>query len=94
MLRFPPRFWLRIPSVLSALLGWLTARPLRRGRRTGQGLVEYALILVLIAIVVIGALSTMGEQVSSTFEETRCTLASGKQHQDHGKGKSDGCKLK
>lgn len=34
----------------------------------GQGLVEYALILVLIAIVVIGVLTLLGEQVSTVFE--------------------------
>ena len=33
----------------------------------GQGLVEYALILVLIAVVVIGILTTMGGQVQAVF---------------------------
>ena len=33
----------------------------------GQGLVEYALILVLIAIVVIIALTALGDQVGTTF---------------------------
>ncbi len=33
----------------------------------GQGLVEYALILVLIAIVVIGAMQLLGSKVSGTF---------------------------
>jgi pilus assembly protein Flp/PilA len=33
----------------------------------GQGLVEYALILVLIAIVVIAVLGTLGGKVSTTF---------------------------
>ncbi|MCU0493273.1 MAG: Flp family type IVb pilin [Chloroflexaceae bacterium] len=36
-------------------------------KEEGQGLVEYALILVLIAIVVIGILSVLGRQVSSVF---------------------------
>ncbi len=36
-------------------------------REEGQGLVEYALILVLIAIVVIGILTILGNQVSSVF---------------------------
>ena len=36
-------------------------------REEGQGLVEYALILVLIAIVVIGILTVLGNQVSSVF---------------------------
>ncbi len=33
----------------------------------GQGLVEYALILVLIAIVVIGILTLLGGRVSTVF---------------------------
>ena len=36
-------------------------------REEGQGLVEYALILVLIAIVVIGVLTVLGGKVSSVF---------------------------
>jgi pilus assembly protein Flp/PilA len=36
-------------------------------KEEGQGLVEYALILVLIAIVVIGILTILGGQVSSVF---------------------------
>ena len=34
----------------------------------GQGLVEYALILVLIAIVVIAALTFLGNKVNDTFQ--------------------------
>ena len=33
----------------------------------GQGLVEYALVLVLIAIVVIGILTLLGRKVSQVF---------------------------
>ena len=36
-------------------------------KEDGQGLVEYALILVLIAIVVIGILSLLGGKVSQVF---------------------------
>jgi len=36
-------------------------------REEGQGLVEYALILVLIAIVVIVILTVLGNQVSGIF---------------------------
>jgi pilus assembly protein Flp/PilA len=36
-------------------------------KEEGQGLVEYALILVLIAIVVIGILTLLGRQVSNVF---------------------------
>ncbi len=38
-------------------------------REEGQGLVEYALILVLIAIVVIAVLLLLGEQVSTVFSQ-------------------------
>ena len=37
-------------------------------REEGQGLVEYALILVLIAIVVIVILGILGTQISSVFQ--------------------------
>ena len=36
-------------------------------KKKGQGLVEYALILVLIAIVVILILTFLGSKVNSTF---------------------------
>ncbi len=38
-------------------------------REEGQGLVEYALILVLIAIIVIVILRVLGQKVSSTFSQ-------------------------
>jgi pilus assembly protein Flp/PilA len=38
-------------------------------RQDGQGLVEYALILVLVAIVVIGVLTTMGTKISAAFQD-------------------------
>lgn len=38
-------------------------------REEGQGLVEYALILVLIAIVVIAALTTTGQTISGIFSD-------------------------
>lgn len=43
-------------------------------KEEGQGLVEYALILVLIAIVVIGILSLLGRNVSRTFSRIGGTL--------------------
>jgi pilus assembly protein Flp/PilA len=43
-------------------------------REEGQGLVEYALILVLIAIVVIVILGLLGEQVSAIFAEISAGL--------------------
>jgi pilus assembly protein Flp/PilA len=38
-------------------------------KKKGQGLVEYALILVLIAIVVILILTFLGNQVNTTFSK-------------------------
>ena len=74
------------------------ASPPRRATRSrwlrtdnGQGLVEYALILVLVAIVVIGILSAVGTQTSQVLEQVNCTLAGGKQHQDNGNGNSNKC---
>jgi pilus assembly protein Flp/PilA len=40
-----------------------------RSEEEGQGLVEYALILALIAIVVIGVLPVIGPRTSATFEK-------------------------
>ena len=38
-------------------------------REEGQGLVEYGLILVLIAIVVVGVLAVLGNKVSTVFSQ-------------------------
>jgi len=46
-------------------------------RQEGQGLVEYALILVLVAIVVIGVLSLMGGQINNAFQDVVNTLQKG-----------------
>ena len=46
-------------------------------REEGQGLVEYALILVLIAIVVIVILGLLGDQVSAVFDTIQSTLGAG-----------------
>ena len=53
----------------------------RRVAASGQGLVEYALILALIAIVVIGVLTQLGGQTSQIFSSVNCTLAGGTQAQ-------------
>ncbi len=42
-------------------------RALRHDDEEGQGMVEYALILVLIAVVVIVVLTTVGHQVRNVF---------------------------
>lgn len=43
-------------------------------REEGQGLVEYALILVLIAIVVIAVLALLGPQIASIFSQISASL--------------------
>ncbi len=43
-------------------------------RQEGQGLVEYALILVLVSIVVIVILLTMGNQIKNVFSDVVCAL--------------------
>jgi len=44
-------------------------------KEDGQGLVEYALILVLIAIVVIGVLTLLGNKVSRVFSSINSGLS-------------------
>jgi pilus assembly protein Flp/PilA len=50
-------------------MGW------RKGRgQRGQGMVEYALILVLVSIVVIVILLTMGQQIANVFSNVVAAL--------------------
>jgi len=44
------------------------------GTSRGQGLVEYALILVLVAIVVIAALMVLGPVIGNTFSTVNQSL--------------------
>lgn len=44
------------------------------GGESGQGMVEYALILVLVSIVVIVILLTMGGQISNVFSNVVSAL--------------------
>ncbi len=45
-------------------------------REEGQGLVEYALILVLVAVVVIAILTLLGPQVANVFSQVTNGLQS------------------
>jgi pilus assembly protein Flp/PilA len=45
-----------------------------RGVQRGQGMVEYALILVLVSIVVIVILLTMGNQIANVFSNVVAAL--------------------
>jgi len=55
--------------LLHRILVWL-----RSPKEEGQGLVEYALIIVLIAIVVIVTLKALGVQVEAVFNEITTAL--------------------
>ena len=44
-------------------------------KEKGQGLVEYALILVLVAIVVIAALMILGPVIGNTFSSINSSLS-------------------
>lgn len=48
----------------------------RSAAETGQGMVEYALILVLIAVVVIVILTVVGNQVNNVFSNISNGLGS------------------
>ena len=45
-------------------------------KEKGQGLIEYAMILALISIVVIGALSLLGPRIANVFNTLSGTLGS------------------
>jgi pilus assembly protein Flp/PilA len=45
-----------------------------KGDQRGQGMVEYALILVLVSIVVIVILLTMGNQIQNVFSNVVAAL--------------------
>ena len=59
-----------LTQLISMVNGFLAASK----KEEGQGLAEYALILVLIAIVVIAALTTLGTQIDSVFGDITAGL--------------------
>ena len=59
-------------SVMSTLVTWLSAA-VRRDEE-GQGLAEYALILALIAIVVIGAVIFLGGQINTIMSNVGSSI--------------------
>ena len=61
--------------MLSQAYFWLKNFLGQYSREEGQGLVEYALILVLIAIVVIVALTALGGQIGNVFNKITTNLA-------------------
>ena len=75
---WPGELLTRITSTYLSLRE-VACRPLDRGlsrREEGQGMVEYALILVLIGVVVVLILTTLGKQVKDAFSNVSSVLGS------------------
>lgn len=53
---------------MKKLMNWL------KNEESGQGMVEYALIIALIAVVVIGAVRLLGQTVNTKFGEINTGL--------------------
>lgn len=61
--------------MFSPFMSYLTVALLElRDREEGQGLVEYALILVFVSVVAIATLSALGGSVSGIFTTIKNTL--------------------
>lgn len=61
-----------IATLLQMMLPFLGVTPDRPNK--GQGLVEYALVLVLVAVVVIAILTLLGPQIGNVFSRIVCGL--------------------
>ena len=60
--------------MLTQLIALVNSFVVTSKQEEGQGLAEYALILVLIAIVVIAALTTLGTQIDTVFGDITAGL--------------------
>jgi pilus assembly protein Flp/PilA len=57
------------------MLNWILERMFsRKSSQRGQGLVEYALIIALVAVVVIGTLILLGPQIVKIFQNVNNNL--------------------
>lgn len=64
-------FWAWLWANCSSLVqGWAGLRRYQ----PAQGLVEYGLVIVLIAIFAVGAISVTGKRMSTTYHEIDCGL--------------------
>lgn len=64
-----------LSMVLFYLQSWLVEKKLAQlSAQRGQGLVEYALVLVLVAVVVIAILTLLGPQIGNVFSRVVCGL--------------------
>jgi pilus assembly protein Flp/PilA len=64
-----------IATMIRSTTEWLRVAHRRDDDERGQGMVEYALVLVLIAIVVIVILQVVGAQVNNVFSNVNNGLA-------------------
>jgi pilus assembly protein Flp/PilA len=75
-----PSYWVKVPGVLKKevksqkMLNLYWKLRSLTTRQEGQGMVEYALILVLVSIVVIVILLTMGNQIKNVFSNVVAAL--------------------
>jgi pilus assembly protein Flp/PilA len=69
----PPNFW-KEKIMIGRAYFWLLNFPAKLNRDEGQGLVEYALILLLIAMVVIGVLKLTGDTLNETYQLIRDSI--------------------
>jgi pilus assembly protein Flp/PilA len=53
---------------------WLAARVPARPRFRGQGMVEYGLILALVAVIALVALGGLGRQLGTVFQHVTSSL--------------------
>jgi pilus assembly protein Flp/PilA len=67
---------LTIDSSIQAAKAWVgfAARAQRDAARRGQGLVEYALVIMLIAIVLVLILTFIGNKLGETFSQVGSAL--------------------
>jgi len=62
--------------MLLFLISWIQAQAGAFRREEGQDLVEYALLLGLIALIAIASVVVMGQQISTTLSSLASTLQS------------------
>jgi pilus assembly protein Flp/PilA len=63
-------------EVVGEALNWISAKMQRIAiaRNGGQGLVEYALILLLMAVAIVGSVSAFGGAVVGLFDKINATF--------------------
>ena len=67
-----------LSMVLFYLRSWMVSQNLApSSTQRGQGLVEYALVLVLVAVVVIAILTLLGPQIGNVFSRVLCGIEEG-----------------